>query len=170
MLISNFKIGQLELRNLKPGEDNLNNYLDWMKNEKNNFIESVRPSWNLQELSNFVEKCNSSDSCVLLGIFEGATHIGNIKIDQIDSGSKSAWIGILIGSFAHRGIGIGNAVISQVTKKFYENLQIENFFLGVDKQNIVAIKSYKKSGFSYFRDHEKLDAIIMHKKEGRLLA
>ena len=69
MLIGNFKIGQLELRNLKPGEDNLNNYLNWMKNEKNNFIESVRPSWNLQELSNFVEKCNSSDSCVLLGVF-----------------------------------------------------------------------------------------------------
>jgi len=162
-------VGQFELRNLLPGIDDFSNYLNWMKDEGNKFIESVRQNWSIQELTSFVDECNSLNSCVLLGIFEGNNHIGNIKIDQIDIAKKSAWIGILIGSRTHRGIGLGHTVMTNTTKKFYELFNIENFFLGVDIQNLPAIKSYEKSGFSFYINHEKQDAIIMHKKEGGLI-
>lgn len=169
MLTDSYKVNHLELRNLNPDLDDLSNYLSWMTDEENKFIESVRPHWSIQELKNFVKTCNASETVVFLGIFDGDNHIGNIKIDQINIVAKSAWIGILVGSCSHRGIGIGSAVISQTMKIFHENFQIDNFFLGVDKQNLAAIKSYEKSGFSYYEKHKKLGAIIMHKKESGLL-
>lgn len=169
MLTDSYKVNQLELRNLQPELDNLSEYLSWMIDKENKFIETVSADWSIEGLKNFVNTCNNSDTSVLLGIFESINHIGNIKVDQINFDAKSAWIGILIGNRSHRSIGVGNAVISKTIRIFHDRFQIENFFLGVNEKNIAAIKSYEKSGFSYYKNHEKVGAIIMHKRESGLL-
>ena len=130
--------------------DNLDNYLFWMSNPSNNkFIISSRTNYTFNELLEFIDGCNKSDQALLLGIFlkTSNVHIGNIKYDNIDILSKKAFMGILIGDMKYRGRGIAKEVIQITVNWLNKNLGIENFLLGVDQDNDIALKLYRKLGF-----------------------
>ena len=76
-------------------------------------------------------------------------------------------MGILIGKKDFRGIGIFNEVIEFFSDYFFKKFKITNIYLGVDKENKIAIKSYLKSGFkitTQFFKEKKLNTIYMVKK------
>jgi GNAT superfamily N-acetyltransferase len=130
--------------------DNLDNYLYWMRNPQNNeYIISSHQGYSLMELKEFIVNCNSNSSILLLGIFDKSLdiHVGNIKFDNIDLKINSATMGILIGERKYRGIGLAEKVIRSSINWLYTNLGIERISLGVDKNNSAAIKLYSKIGF-----------------------
>ena len=108
----------------------------------------------ISSLKIYVKEANINPNTLFWGIFKNQKHIGNIKIFQINAKKKIGRLGILIGDQKYRNIGIGKEVIEAI-KKFLIKKNIVKLWLGVEKNNIAAINSYKKSGFLQFKSNEK---------------
>ena len=143
------KLADYYLRSINTNE-NLKNYLYWMKNPDNNpYILSANKNYTLSRLKKYIEYCNSDKNTLLLGIFknEQNSHIGNIKYENIDFVDKSAVMGILIGEKDFRGLGLAKLVIESTSNWLSVNLGLRKLFLGVDSNNLVALKLYTQIGF-----------------------
>ena len=120
-----------------------------MTNIKSNpFIDGVRSNFTVDELKQYISQKNVSDDALLLGIYEklNGNHIGNIKLEPI-SKKGLACLGILIGEVNMRGKLVGFEVISAVIVFARDVLCLNSLYLGVNRENIPAIKLYKKTGF-----------------------
>jgi RimJ/RimL family protein N-acetyltransferase len=58
----------------------------------------------------------------------------------------------LIGEKKWRGKGVAQETISELTKTLNKDLQINKFYLGVDRDNSAAIRAYTKMGFCWESD------------------
>jgi [ribosomal protein S5]-alanine N-acetyltransferase len=138
------------LRNLEPQKDDLNNYISWMTNtSQNKFIESVRDNFSIEQLKTYIADKNNSSDAILFGIFDkdGGKHIGNVKLEPIVE-RDFAWLGVLIGDPSLRGRGVGFEVVSRLMEFSRDFLHLKYITLGVKKDNIPALKLYRKLGFS----------------------
>jgi ribosomal-protein-alanine N-acetyltransferase len=143
------ELEHLTLRSLTTNE-NLDNYLYWMSHPDNNeYILSASESYSLNMLRQYIDDCNSSDSTILLGIFDRRfhLHIGNIKYEKIDLKNGTALMGILIGEKLYRGRGLGKITIEASLEWLSTQLELRTIYLGVHPLNTPAIKLYKKIGF-----------------------
>ncbi len=146
------------------------NYLNWFQDPiVKKYIFSSKEKININSLRKFIAKNNKNKSTLLFGIFtiDKNEHIGNIKFDYINVRKNRVIMGILIGNKNFRGIGIFNEVIEFFSGYFFKKFKITNIYLGVDKENKNAIKSYLKSGFkitTQFFKEKKLNTIYMVKK------
>jgi ribosomal-protein-alanine N-acetyltransferase len=143
------ELENLTLRSLTVTDD-LDNYLYWMSHPENNeHILSATENYTLEMLTQYIDECNSSNSTILLGIFDKGLklHIGNIKYDKIDLTDGSAVMGILIGEKFYRGRGLGKIVIEASTRWLSTQLGLRTIYLGVSTLNESAIKLYRKAGF-----------------------
>ena len=100
----------------------------------------------------------------LLGIyFKKKIHIGNISLSKIYFSKKSLFLGIFIGNPKYRGRGIGPKSIHMLTNYLIKNTFINKIYLGVKKNNINAIKAYKKNNFKVYKKNS-LGYIMIYKK------
>ena len=131
------------------------NYFNWFKDRQAKlFINSRYES--KQQLLDFIKKELKKKNIIYFGIFNNSSrHIGNIKFHDIDLKKKSAWLGIFIGEKKFRSQNIGCNTINLLTDYLYKKLDLSIFYLKVDKKNIPAIKSYKKSGFFIIKNYRK---------------
>ena len=121
------------------------NYLKWFySKDVYNYIDNIPK--NLNDLKSQVKIIKNKKNSILYGIFYKNLHIGNLNVRDIDFKNNSATIGILIGKESFRSKGISKVIFSILKKKFFKK-KIYIFNLGVDKNNLRAIKAYKKSGF-----------------------
>jgi len=137
------------LRSIDQENDDLRNYLAWMKDAKSNiFIQGVKTDYTVEELKQYVCQKNLSNEALLLGIFEKSNgkHIGNIKLEPIIH-RRTACIGILIGELNMRHKSVGFEVISSLIEFARSELNLESLYLGVSQNHLVAIKLYTKLGF-----------------------
>ena len=149
MLHLPFNTERFLLRVIDQDNDDLQNYLAWMKDAKaNEFIEGVKADYTIDELKQYIFQKNSSDDALLLGIFEelSGNHIGNIKLEPIIK-KRMACLGILIGQVNMRGKLVGFEVISAVIIFARDILCLDSLYLGVSRENFTAIKLYEKLGF-----------------------
>jgi ribosomal-protein-alanine N-acetyltransferase len=138
------------LREIIPDQDDLNDYLIWLRDvEANKFIESVKSSYSLTELIDYINLKNKQPSSELFGIFLHANNkmIGTIKLEPIDLIDKSAWLGILIGDKGSRGKGFGKEAITALLNYAHASLDLNRIYLGVDPRNVSAVNLYKSIGF-----------------------
>lgn len=135
---------------ITPNYTELDNYLAWMKNSKDNiFIESASSNWTVEKLIDFIERVNDSEASLLVGIFlKGSNlHIGNVKFENVYSNSEDCSLGILIGEQDFRGRGIATKSISYLIKQLSSQFEISRFKLGVHQENTAALSTYLKAGF-----------------------
>jgi len=123
-------------------------YLKWFKDpEIKKYIVNKNYS-NLNELKKFLICHTKNKNEIFLGIFlKNGNHVGNIKFEKINLKKKTAYVGILIGEKKWRGKNLATKALSLSIEWVYNKLSINRFFLGVSKENISAIKAYKKCGF-----------------------
>jgi len=164
------KTKRLLIRNLTK-DDVSTDYLNWLRNKDNlKFIVSANETNTLENLQNYVEKKSLKKDIIFLGIFDLQTnlHIGNVKFEPVDIIKKYAVMGILIGNNEYKGIGIAEEVLTNTFQFLYQKFHINMFLLGVNKNNIPAIKAYNKMGFRKSNSHilkpKSTDAIIMEFK------
>ena len=108
MIISDdlfFKSKRLSYRHLNDS-DASDEYVSWFK-EKNvrRFIQDSEEFTKKASLRDYIRGHNSKEDSILLGVFKGLDHIGNIKYEPIDFKEKVAWLGILIGNESNRSKG-----------------------------------------------------------------
>ena len=128
-------------------------YFNWFKDEHIRKYIDYKP-YNLIELRNNVKDINKQKNLFFFGIFKKKSHIGNIKIFQIDNVKRSARLGILIGDKAYRNKGVGLEVIEEI-KKFLLKRGIKSMWLGLKHSNNNALKLYEKAGFYTFKSTKK---------------
>jgi len=129
------------------------NYLKWFKDENIKKYIDNSPI-DIKDLKSYVKNTIKNPNTFFWGIFFNDKHVGNIKIFEIDFKKKIARLGILIGEKKYRNLGLASEVIDAV-KKFLIKKGILYLWLGVEKKNIAAINSYKKSGFFKYKINKK---------------
>ena len=130
-------------------------YLSWLNLKASSYIEYAKSHPSIEELKNYVGERENRQDVLFLGIFtKEAQHIGNIKYEPIDTKSKSAVMGILIGDNNWRGKGVATEVIKASSSYLVDQYGIETILLGVDKNNKAAIIAYQKIGFKVKEQNE----------------
>lgn len=163
--MDSFNSKSFHYRNLSPDHDNFEEYLSWMRNSENRFVESIRSDFTKDELLDFVVEKNSSFDALLIGVFdrERNTHIANVKFEPIDVELSCAWMGILLGSPSMRGKGFSTEIIDSSCVALTEMYSIQNIYLGVDLSNLPALNAYRKCNFQEMEIHEKGGIIMLRK-------
>lgn len=146
----------VSIRDLNETKVDLDTYLGWLRDEDNNpFIESVRANYSRAELTDYLKSKLESSNVRFWGIFtELDEFIGTVKLDPIDFVQGNAWLGIMIGDVSQRGKGYGRMVLQQVAQYSSENLKLKELILGVHKNNLPALRLYKKQGFQIIETNE----------------
>lgn len=162
MIISDdlfFKSKRLSYRHLNDS-DASDEYVSWFK-EKNvrRFIQGSEEFTKKASLRDYIRGHNSKEDSILLGVFKGLDHIGNIKYEPIDFKEKVAWLGILIGNESNRSKGFGGEIIESTSLLMKNKLNIKKLKLGVNINNVAAQKSYKKIGFKIVE--KKVESYIL---------
>jgi ribosomal-protein-alanine N-acetyltransferase len=126
-------------------------YLDWLSDQEiNRFIVTAKTHRQLKNLEDYIYDKICSETVAFWAIFDQKTesHIGNIKYEPVDVPNSFAIMGIMIGEKKFRGIGIGPEAILLTSNwlKIYHGVTC--IYLGVDKENFQARRSYIKMGFT----------------------
>lgn len=153
----------LLLKKLDEVNDDLSDYLTWLRDlENNRFIESARSDFEFADLLNYIREKNENPNAILLGIFlkPHLKLIGTIKLEPISIPDSTAWIGLMIGDVSSRGKGYGFEATRSLINYAKEKMDLSEILLGVDKRNLPAIKLYNKLGFQILS--ESLSAYKMN--------
>jgi len=132
-------------------------YLSWFDDSKTSkYIDYKLNQLAKDDLQDFVREKDLRNDVLFLGIFDkfSMKHIGNIKYEPIDFEEATATMGILLDANDWRGKGVGPEVIKGSALWMKENWGITTFFLGVDCENVAAVKAYNKIGFKKIKDQK----------------
>ncbi len=125
-------------------------YVNWM-NDKD-VIKHVESGGNydMLKLKNFLTNVESS-KILFWAIMLKDKHIGNIKIDPVDTKKMTGEYGILIGDKNSWGKGYAIESSKIVIDYCFNDLGIKKIELGVVVSNIKAINLYQKIGFKEYK-------------------
>ena len=132
-------------------------YFDWLKDERNSKYLSNHQFNNIKTLKKFVsENFINQNSYFLKILTKKNTHIGNLRIHDIDKKNFSAFLGIIIGDKNYKNRGVAQEIIHNVCKFLYSKHKISKIYLGVNKNNKSAVNAYLRSGFVFLKKKKNL--------------
>ena len=134
MKFKNINTNTFSLENFKISDVNLN-YLKWLKNKKVNKFITKSNFNNLKDLKKFIKENYLKKNSFFLKILnKQKSHIGNIRIYDINLKNSSVYFGILIGDQKSWNKGLTQEIVHQIGKYLYKNFGIVKIFLVVDKK------------------------------------
>lgn len=123
-------------------------YVNWLNDRNTNKYLETRGGYDLKTLESFIWEHKHKKTLFWAIIFkETGEHIGNIKIDPIDSISKTGEYGILMGDKRFWGKGLAKEASFAVIDFCFNKLNLEKITLGVIEDNVNAVNLYQKMGF-----------------------
>lgn len=168
-----FLIGKnVNLRKLTI-EDAKEEYLSWLNDyEVRKYTESRFFPKTIVEIEGYIESCNNCNN-VAFGIIDKdeETHIGNIKLGNINWIHRYADIGLIVGNREFWGKGIATEAIGLVSDYGFKQLNLRKIFAGAYSVNFASIKAFEKNGFfvshtikeKFFFEGKYIDATILEK-------
>lgn len=154
----NISYGKIILKRLKES-DATEEYNNWL-NDKEITKYLCTKSSTVEDIKNFIKSCNQNQNIDLFGIFDlNNIHIGNVKLENVNSIYN---IGIMIGKKEYHNKGYGYDAMKACINYFFKNYNEDILTLGVDIQNIQAIKCYEKLGFIKDDNSSYSNAYFMH--------
>lgn len=132
-------------------------YVDWMNNPEVYKYLETRGNYTIEKLKDYllgVEKMSILFWAIT--IKDGGKHIGNIKIDPVNTLHGLAEYGIMMGDRDEWGKGYAKEASKLVIDYCFKELNLRKITLGVIEDNISAVKMYYKIGFELeglYRDH-----------------
>tara|TARA_Y100000590_G_scaffold446672_1_gene580709 strand:+ start:70 stop:525 length:456 start_codon:yes stop_codon:yes gene_type:complete len=104
-----------------------------------------------QDLIKYIENLPKNE--FIFGVFKNKRHVANFKITKKE---KELYIGFLV-FLKFQGKGIIQKIFSKILNlKIIKSNNYHKLNLGVDTKNKRAIKLYKKLGFKYRRNSQKI--------------
>jgi RimJ/RimL family protein N-acetyltransferase len=125
-------------------------YLSWFRDPDAQANISAAPTTKtLEDLRQYVAQRTGREDVLFLGIFDKASgaHIGNVKYEPVDTSSRYAIMGILVGDPQYRRQGVASEVLLASGQWLKDHRNIEQIVLGVDRRNESAIRAYEKVGY-----------------------
>lgn len=123
------------------------NYCDWLNDaDLVQFTELRFKKYKENDILAFINQCNISHSCLLLGIFYQHKHVGNIKAD-LNLHHRTASMGIMIGERDLHRKGIASSAITLLADYLMTHLNIFKVNAGAYHSHIASINAFQKVGF-----------------------
>jgi RimJ/RimL family protein N-acetyltransferase len=126
------------------------NYKKWLNNKENlEFIEFRFINMNNKNINSFLDYMINSKNDYFFGIFynENNIHIGNIKIGNINFNHQTAEIGFMLGEKIYKKKGIMTEALKIATTISFKNLKLKYVCGHVYEKNIASIKVFKKNKY-----------------------
>jgi [ribosomal protein S5]-alanine N-acetyltransferase len=124
------------------------NYLNWLNDPEVNRYMDFSKNTTLEDLRKYIQ--STIDSNIFFWAIikkEDGKHIGNIKIDPINSKHGYGEYGILLGDKSEWGNGFAKEASQSIIKYCFNNIGLRKINLGVLAINNAAIKLYEKLNF-----------------------
>jgi len=135
-----------EMRPFKE-EDITSAYVDGLNDpEVRRFLTSS--SHDLDSVTEFCRLNDGSDTDILLGIFHQDTHIGNIRLHDINWLEMSCYLGIAIFRKEYWGRNIATRMLKIAVEFCFNSLQISEIRAGINQRNIASKRIFENTGFS----------------------
>ena len=123
-------------------------YIDWMNDEEiTQFTEQRFSLTTCENTKDFVMGMAVSTRTLYYGIFAKETHIGSIKLGNINHHHRTADISYLIGNKNYWGKGIASKAIQAMTEIGFAQLGLAKIIAGVYAINKGSIRALEKNGF-----------------------
>ena len=134
-----------------PRKENIEAYLAWMNDlEVLQYVARSRPVGRAEEEEWFANLPKRVDDLVLeIALLESGEPIGSCGFHRINSGNRSAELGIMIGDPAHRGRGYGSEAMKLLCGYGFDILNLHRIGLSVFEYNPRAIRCYERVGFKH---------------------
>lgn len=129
-------------------EDASERYLAWFRGAGAARIRASSSTTDISDLREYIQVRTSRDDVLFLGIFERQTddHVGNLKYEPVLPDGRAV-LGIFLGEAAARGKGYAGEAISAANLWIKDFRAVQSVFLGVEADNVPAIRAYQKMGF-----------------------
>ena len=125
-------------------------YSNWINNQNSDLYtqHAIFPH-SREQLVSFVNSKLKNKNSIWLAIIlkENNQHIGNIDISDIDWINRTGTYNILIGESGYHGKRIGYHASHLIINHAFNRLNLNRIQLGVQEDNLRAIKLYKAIGF-----------------------
>ena len=125
-------------------------YVLWLNDTQINiFLETRWQKVTLKKLKRYITDFNRSKNEFMTGIFlkKNNTHIGNIKLGNIDHTHKTADIGLLIGKKQFFNKGYASEAIKLLVNFACKQLGLKYIYAGVYIDNVASQKVFLKNNF-----------------------
>lgn len=138
-------------------------YVNWLNDkEVNKYLECRFSEHDLNSVKDFVKEMCKDTKNFLFGIFlrHDSSHIGNIKLGDVNLIHRFGTIGLLIGEKQHWNKGYGTETIKLLTKFAFEQLKLRKLLAGMYEENLGSLHAFINNGFRVIgrmKDHWKLD-------------
>lgn len=127
-----------------------NRYLAWLNDrEVTRFMETGIARVTRRDLEAFCEKIikSETDEMFVIVTKRNGTHIGNIKLGDINWRHGYGNLGIMIGEKRYWGKGYTQEACRLLLDRAFNTLYLNKVTLGVYGSHVTAIKAYRKAGF-----------------------
>ena len=119
-------------------------YLNWLKDKEIIKYTAINPKLNKKKIFEYVKKHQNNKLQKLLRIFYLKKHVGNIRINFLNTSEVT--IGIIIGEEDHHNLGIGSRALKKLIEILKKN-KVKSIIAYVSKKNLKSIFFFKKNGF-----------------------
>ena len=123
-------------------------YIDWMNDEEiTQFTEQRFSLTTFENTKAFIKAMEVSTKTLYFGIFAKETHIGSIKLGNINHHHRTADISYLIGVKNYWGKGIASKAFQAMKVIGFAQLGLAKIIAGVYAINKGSIRALEKNGF-----------------------
>ena len=139
------------------------NYVNWLNDFEVNMYLETKGDYTLDLLKAYIDD-QYKNEVYFWGIHlkKSNKHIGNIKINPINSKDNSGEYGILMGDKKNWGKGYAKEASFSIINYCFTKLKLSKITLGVIEDNTSAVMLYKKIGFVI--DEENINFGIYNNK------
>ena len=164
-------LGKIYLRGIKK-EDYTEGLYNWANDDgvTHYMVTGLKPSIkeSMEKLYNDIIN-NNAELVFTIVDKETDKAIGLVGLYSINLQVRSAEFRIIIGEKSFWGKGIGTECTKWIISYAFRSLNLNKVWLGVNEENLGAVKSYQKSGFVYegklrqevYRNNQYYDIIRM---------
>ena len=126
-------------------------YVAWLNDKEVYKYLETRGNYTVEKLKQFLIDQENKDILFWAILKKDSNiHIGNIKIDPIDTKTNSGEYGVLMGDKNEWGKGFAKEASETIIKYCFNDLKLSKITLGVVEDNINAVKLYEKLGFTTY--------------------
>ena len=123
-------------------------YVDWYSDENViRYSDNQYRKFSFDGQCSYVQNCIKSEDVNLYGIFDKATHIGNIVISGLSSYHRKAELTYVIGETNYWGKGVATFAIANMVQIAKKEFNLNKLYAGIASDNVGSRKVLEKNGF-----------------------
>jgi len=108
----------------------------------------------------WLKRMRARDDVRLYSIYVGHTHVGNLRLADLDPVHRRAEVQLFLAPAEPRGRGLGTAAIEASKREAFDELHLHRLYAYVFGYNERAARAFQRAGFRLegrLREHRKMD-------------